>query len=364
MKDKNSSAVHESTSNQERMAIAMPLNKDKPSKTKNDTHGMDAFRAGVRMDMMKDQVIPPDEALLRTVVHARAFDEYVRTGKTENALKENGGSSGGYLVPDVMERTIMSLLEEENVMRRICLVKPAQENTDIPVVLETGHAVWVDENGTISDSDTQFGRITIHAHKLVTAENISNELLDDSAFDMESFITKTLALRLVNAEEAAFVDGDGNGKPLGLLRQAEVGVTTEDTGRISADDMIDLIYSVPTQFRKGGALLMHPSTLASLYKIKTASDRNIWGCDLKDGFPLTFLGYPILFSNAMPTIASGSKPLIFGDFKQFRIADRGGHRVKRLNEILAQYDQTRFQITERVDAVLLRNDAIRTLLVA
>lgn len=366
MKSNNPNKVHishNSTLTNEKMAAAMHEN-IRNSVADTVRHSMDAFKESVRMDMVKDNITQPDDAVLNAAIHARAFDEYVRTGHVQNALRETGGFSGGYLVPNSMERKIMEMLEEENVLRKICLVKPTREDTDIPIETETGSAVWVEEGGIIPDSDLQFGKVTLRAYKLATAENISNELLDDSAFDMENFIIGTLARRLSNAEETAFVDGDGNGKPLGLLRQAEVGVTTENVGSVNVDDLIDLIYSVPAQFRRSGILLMHPSTLTALYKFKTASGRNLWGCDLEGEFPLTCLGYPILLSDAMPLIASGNKALAFGDFKQFRIADRGGHRIRRLNEMLAQYDQTRFQITKRVDAVLLRGNAIRTLQVA
>ena len=147
-----------------------------------------------------------------------------------NALQIGTDSEGGYLVPDEYERTLVQALEEENVLRSLCtIIQTSSGDRKIPVVASHGTASWVDEEGTIPESDEAFGQITIGAHKVATMIKVSDELLQDSVFNIESYIAAEFARRIGAAEEDAFINGDGTGKPTGLLHAtngAGTGVTT------------------------------------------------------------------------------------------------------------------------------------------
>ena len=135
-----------------------------------------------------------------------------------NALEEGTDSEGGYLVPDEYERTLVEALEEENVFRQMAkVIRTSSGDRKIPVVATKGTASWIDEEGTYTESDDSFGQVSIGAYKVGTMIKVSEELLNDSVFDLESYIAKEFARRIGAKEEEAFFTGDGSGKPLGVL---------------------------------------------------------------------------------------------------------------------------------------------------
>lgn len=317
-----------------------------------------------RLNLLKDTTANPENRLTQGRAYEFAFRDYYAHGIVRDTLKKEPESAGGYLVPDTMESRIVDKLNQCNVLRRICTVMQTTQDMNIPIVASRGQAFWVPEGGTLPVSDDQFNKVLLGAHKLGTSEVISSELLEESVIDMEKLITDTFAVRIADTEEDAFLNGDGNGKPTGLLTQAAVGATTENAGAVSLDDVIDLIYSVKSGHRDKGVLLMNDATLYALFKIKNAYDKSVWRCDFTEGVPDSLFGYPIVLSDAMPNVGSGSKPIAFGDFSRFWIGDRGHHHLKRLGEIMAKTDQVEYLLTKRVDAKLVVPEAVKTLRVA
>lgn len=163
-----------------------------------------------------------------------------------NALQEGTDSEGGYLVPDEFEHTLIEALESENIFRTLAhVIQTASGDRKIPVVASKGTASWVDEEGAITESDDAFNQVSIGAYKLGTLIKVSNELLNDSVFNLEQYISKEFARRIGNKEEDAFFNGDGSGKPVGIFHStggAQVGVTAASTSAITADEVIDLFY--------------------------------------------------------------------------------------------------------------------------
>ncbi|MBQ7540855.1 MAG: phage major capsid protein, partial [Clostridia bacterium] len=160
-----------------------------------------------------------------------------------NALQIGDDSEGGYLVPDEYERTLIDALQEENMFRQLAnIIRSESGDRKIPVVASHGTASWIDEEGIYPESDDTFAQLTIGAHKLGTMIKVSEELLNDSVFDLESYITREFARRIGTKEEEAFFLGDGVGKPLGILADvggAQLGATAYSATAISGDDLID-----------------------------------------------------------------------------------------------------------------------------
>ena len=175
-----------------------------------------------------------------------------------NALEEGTDSEGGYLVPDEYERTLVEALEEENVFRQLAnVIRTSSGDRKIPVVATKGTASWIDEEGAYTESDDSFGQVSIGAYKVGTMIKVSEELLNDSVFDLESYIAKEFARRIGAKEEEAFFTGDGSGKPLGVLAAtggAETGVTAASSTAITADELMDLFYSLKSPYRKKGGM--------------------------------------------------------------------------------------------------------------
>lgn len=282
-----------------------------------------------------------------------------------NALQEGTDSEGGYLVPDEFERTLVEALEEENVFRTLAhVIRTSSGDRKIPVVASKGSASWVDEEGAYQESDDAFSQVSIGAYKLGTMIKVSEELLADSVFDLEAYISKEFARRIGSREEESFFNGDGKGKPLGILAAtggAEVGVAAASATAITADEVIDLFYSLKAPYRKNAVWLLNDATVKQIRKLKDSTGQYLWQPSLVAGTPDTILGRPVKTSAFMPTAAAGAKTIAFGDFKYYWIADRQGRTFKKLSELFAATGQVGFMGTQRVDGKLILPEAIKVL---
>ncbi len=285
--------------------------------------------------------------------------------EVSDALQVGTDSEGGYLVPDEFEKTLVEALEEENIFRKLAhVINTSSGDRKIPVVATKGTASWVDEEGLIPDSDDSFGQVSIGAYKLGTLIKVSNELLADSVFNLEAYISKEFGRRCGSKEEDAFFNGDGTGKPTGILHAtlgAEVGVTSKNATDITADDVIDLFYSLKAPYRKRAVWILNDSTVKAIRKLKDGNGNYIWQPALTAGSPDTILGRPVYTSAYVPTIAAGNRTVIFGDLSYYWIADRQGRTFKKLSELYATTDQTGFVATQRVDGKLILREAVKVL---
>ena len=281
-----------------------------------------------------------------------------------NALQIGTDSEGGYLVPDEFEQTLVQGLEEENVFRTLAtIIQTSSGDRKIPVVATKGEASWVDEEGQIPESDDSFGQISIAAYKVATMIKVSDELLNDSVFNMEAYISTEFSRRIGAKEEEAFLVGDGKGKPTGIFNSsggASEGVTTT-TANITFDDVMDLFYSVKSPYRKKSTFVMNDSTVKALRKLKDNNGTYIWQPSVQAGQPDTVLNRPVVTSAYAPAIAAGGKVIAFGDFKYYWIADRQGRSFKRLNELFAATGQVGFLGSQRVDGKLILPEAVKVL---
>ena len=282
-----------------------------------------------------------------------------------NALQIGTDSEGGYLVPDEFERTLVQALEEENIFRQLAkVIRTSSGDRKIPVVATKGTASWIDEEGAFVESDDAFSQVSIGAYKLGTLIKVSEELMNDSIFDLESYISAEFARRIGAKEEEAFFTGDGSGKPLGILAAsggAETGVTAASATSITADELMDLFYSLKAPYRKNAVWVLNDSTIKAIRKLKDNSGQYLWQPSLVAGTPDTILGRPVKTSAFMPAIGASQKTIAFGDFQYYWIADRQGRSFRRLNELYAANGQVGFLGTQRVDGKLILPEAIKVL---
>ena len=285
--------------------------------------------------------------------------------EVKNALQIGSDAEGGYLTPDEFEHTLVEALEEEDIFRGLAnTIQTSSGDRKIPVVATKGDASWVDEEGAIPESDDSFKQVTLSAYKLATMIKISEELLNDSAFDLESYVAKEFGRRIGTKEEEAFFVGDGTGKPTGILDATgggQLGKTTSGATAISFDEIMDLFYSLKSPYRKNATFLMNDSTVKAIRKLKDGGGQYIWQPSMVAGTPDTILNRPVLTSAYMPEISAGNKTVAFGDFKYYWIADRQGRSFKRLNELFAVTGQIGFVATQRVDGKLILPEAVKYL---
>ena len=304
----------------------------------------------------------------------RASDQYRKTFwnamrqknfyDVENALQVGTDSEGGYLVPDEFEQTLVEALEEENFFRNIAtVIQTSSGDRKIPVVASKGEAAWIDEEGAFVESDETFGQVSIGAYKVGTMIKVSDELLNDSAFNLEAYISKEFGRRIGSKEEEAFFVGNGTGKPTGIFNAtggASDGTKTS-TAAISFDDVMDLFYSVKSPYRKKAVWVLNDTTVKALRKLKDNNGNYIWQPSVQAGQPDMILNRPYHTSAFVPEIAAGKKVMAFGDFSYYWIADRQGRSFKRLNELYAANGQVGFLASQRVDGKLILAEAVKTM---
>ena len=282
-----------------------------------------------------------------------------------NALQIGSDSEGGHLVPDEYERTLIEALQEQNIFRNFAhLIRTSSGDRKIPVVTSKGTASWIEEEAPYDESDDAFGAASIGAYKLATMIKVSDELLNDSVFDIAGYIAKEFARRIGAAEEEAFIAGNGTGKPTGLLHAtlgAQLGVTTASATAVTFDEVMDLFYSLRSPYRRQAVFLMNDSTVKALRKLKNGAGDYIWQPSITAGTPDKILNCPVYTSAFVPAIASAAKTILFGDMEYYWIADREGRKFKRLNELYAPTGQVGFLASQRVDGKLILPEAVKVL---
>ena len=282
-----------------------------------------------------------------------------------NALQVGVESEGGYLAPDEYQRTLIEALEEQNIFRQLAhVISTSSGDRKIPVVASKGTASWIDEEAAYPESDDSFGQVSIGAYKLATMLKVSEELLNDSVFDLPSYIAREFARRIGAAEEEAFFTGNGTGKPTGVLNAtggAETGVTAASATAITMDEVMDLYYSLRAPYRRNAVFIMNDSTIKAIRKLKNGNGDYLWQPSLTAGQPDMLLNRPIYTSSYMPAIAAGNKSILFGDLGYYWVADRQGRSFKRLNELYAATGQVGFLASQRVDGKLVLAEAVKVL---
>lgn len=282
----------------------------------------------------------------------------------ENVLQEKVDADGGYLVPEEYDERLIQKLTEENIIRNLGHVITTSGEHKINIAATTPAAAWIDEGGALNFGDAKFDQILLDAHKLSVAVKVTEELLYDSAFDLESYLMDEFGKAIGNAEEQAFINGDGIGKPLGILADkggAETGVTTAAVGAITSDELINLVYSLKRPYRKNACFILNDQTISAIRKLKDGNGAYLWQPALTMGEPDKLLGYPVYTSSYMPLIATQEKPIIFGDISYYNIGDRGVRSFSALRELFAGNGMVGFVCKERVDGKLVLSEAVKTL---
>ena len=303
----------------------------------------------------------------------RASDEYkkallqaMRTNfrQINNVLQEGIDPQGGYLVPDEYDKRLIDILTEENIMRTLGTNITTSGEHKINIAATKPAAAWIEEGGTLTFGDATFDQIILDAHKLHVAIKVTEELLYDNAFNLENYILTQFGKALSNAEEDAFINGTGVGQPLGILAEtggAQVGVTSASSTKVTADEIINLVYSLKRPYRKNAVFLANDVCVAELRKLKDNNGQYLWQPSLQAGEPDRVLGYKVYTSPYFPVPTAGGTAVAFGDFSYYNIGDRGTRSFAELKELFAGNGMIGFVAKERVDGKLVLPEAIKLL---
>ena len=294
----------------------------------------------------------------------RASDEYkdamltaLRSNfkRVSNVLQEGVDSDGGYLVPEEYDSRLIDVLDEENIMRKLGHKITTSGQHKINIAATKPAASWIEEGGALSFGDATFDQILLDAHKLHVAIKVTEELLYDNAFGLENYIITQFGKALANAEEDAFLNGDGVGKPTGVFAETGGGDVVETlTAALKSDDILTLVYALKRPYRKNASLIINDKNLALIRKLKDNTGAYIWQPSYQAGEPDKILGYDVYTSAFAPEDA-----IAFGDFGYYNIGDRGTRSFSELRELFAGNGMIGYVAKERVDGKLILPEAVK-----
>lgn len=295
----------------------------------------------------------------------RTFAKWLRhgsdrlTAEEAKSLQVVPAPSGGYLAPDQFVRELLRNVVLFSPIRSVCRVQEISAGAAI-LPKRTGGmtASWVPEVGPRPETTVTFGQNLYPVCELAAYIDVSNQLLDDAAFDIASEVSFEFGEEFGRSESASFVNGSGTLQPQGLMQPGLLNYTpTGDASKITCDALISLFHAVAPAYRVNGVWAMNSSSLASVRQLKTATVQGVQGAPAN-----TLLGKPVIECPDLPDIAGGAFPVVFGDWGQgYRIFDRIALSVLRDPFTRASEGWTRFHARRRVAGGVGKPEALRKL---
>ncbi len=309
-------------------------------------------------------------AFMAYLIGNEAGDVLRREGRV---MVEGTAASGGYGVPEAWEPNIIKVANDFSVMSTLATVRPgAAQKINVPVISAFGAGGWTAEAGTdgtggdYNASDDTMTEVEITAYKGTRLMKVSEELLSDAIFPVDAHVQESIGRALGTLKEAAFVNGNGTGKPTGVVVGSGLGVTAASATAITWDEVMDLYHSVAAPYRVGPKVgfMCKDSTVKILRKLKGGDGQYIWQPGTALGKPDTILGKPLYTSEDMPAATTGLKSMLFGDFSYYLAYERPGIAVQRLNELYSAGGMVGFRAAFRVGGKLTLSAAVKHLIQA
>lgn len=275
-------------------------------------------------------------------------------------LSKLTAGAGANTVPTSFYNRLMAhLIEVSAVMQAGATVLNTNSGESIQIPKTTAHssAAIVTEGAAIGASDPAFGQITLGAFKYGTLIQVSRELIEDTGVDLEGYLSMQAGRAIGNAFGSHVITGTGTGQPRGVITDATLGVTggAGVVGAPTADNLVDLFYSVIAPYRASGSTrwLMKDSAVAVVRKLKDTTGQYIWQPGLVAGAPDSIFGKPVLTDPGMATTALSAKSILFGDMSQYFIRIAGGVRFERSDDFAFNTDLVTFRCLFRADGALV-----------
>ncbi|WP_431688797.1 phage major capsid protein [Hahella sp. NBU794] len=307
------------------------------------------------------------------------IDQWMRknnaAGIEVKAVNLGANQDGGFGVPEELDRQILELERELSPMRALC--RNIQVSTDgykRLVNLGGAGSGWVGETDARPETNTpKLAQIEAFMGEIYANPATTQKALDDVYFNVEQWIADEVAQEFVDREADAFLNGDGVGKPKGILSYAmdaapdasrEFGklqrVISGKAGDFTADNLLSVIYRLKKAFRRNASWMMTGTTVEKVRKFKDADGNYMWRPGIEAGQPSMLLGYGIEENEDMPEVAADANAILFGDFMRgYSIVDRIGARM--LRDPYTHKPFVHFYTTKRVGGMLVDSNAIKVL---
>jgi HK97 family phage major capsid protein len=303
-------------------------------------------------------------------IQVKAFGKWLRKGEVDEmekkALYESDDTLGGFYAPTEYVADLIKSVPEISPIRSIARVR-STDKRGIEVPKRTGQfsASWVSETGTRSETTGYTtGLQQIDAHELYALVDISQAMLEDSAFDLESEMGSEFAEQFAKAEGTAFVSGSGVGQPLGFT-DASAGVSSTNSGdnsALTANGLYDLVYAIKSEYLGNARFVMNRTTFSKVLQLEDTAGQKVFhvGLNLVSGAPSTIAGHPYVLATDMPDVASGTKPIAFGDFSRaYTVVDRVNLSIMRDPYSQATSGNIRYVARRRVGGQVVLAEAIQ-----
>ncbi|MAK51586.1 phage major capsid protein [Marinobacter sp.] len=302
----------------------------------------------------------------------KAFDKWLRKGKENlepeelKAITVSDDSSAGYLAPPEYVRELIKTLTEISPVRSIARVRSTtQKAVQIPSRTATFSAQWVAEQGTRSETTGYTTKLEeIPTHEVYALVDISEQELEDAAFNLEAEMQQEFADQFAKAEGNATTVGDAIGKPEGFMTNSSVGTTnTGHASTLQADGLLDLVHAIKSPYAQNATMVFNRTTLAAIRQLKDTAGQYVFqaGMMLTAGVPNSILGFPYVEMPDMADVGAGNKPIAFGDFSRgYMVVDRVALSVLRDPFTQATSGNVRYVARRRVGGQVILAEALRT----
>lgn len=278
------------------------------------------------------------------------------------ALSLGDDTLGGYLAPPEYVNDIIKTILQYSPIRSFAAVQQTTRHSIIvPTRTGTFAAAWVGETAQRSETTgLKYGHKEITTNELYAEVLISNQMLEDAAFDMDAQITMEAALQFQIAEGKAFVNGTAVGQPEGFM--TNTSITSYVTGSASAltyAGMVTFVHALKTPYAVNATWFANRQTIGAVRNLVDSQNRPLWEPGMAPGNPPTIIGYPYAEVVDMPAIGASTYPMAFGDWKRaYQIVDRVQVVVQRLVEKYAETGQVAYLVRKRVGGLVTLPEAI------
>jgi len=265
-------------------------------------------------------------------------------------------TAGGHTVPETFVGRLYEFLTERSAIRQTnatVLTTQSGEKMLIPKVTGQGSAALVSEATALAESDPAFNQVELDAYKYGQLIQLSSELIADTGVNLLDFVARDAGRALGEATGTHYVTGDGSSKPTGVLEDTTLGVTAAAVATMTADEVIDLYFSVIAPYRRNAYWLLNDATLAILRKLKDDDGQYLWEPSLRNGVPDRILGRPVVTDHNVAAPAAGAISAAFGDFSGYYIRDVGTMRFERSDHFAFSSDLVTFRSIMRTDGKLV-----------
>lgn len=358
--------------------ISAPLSTEEKSSQNQEYTHMEKMlkKSNDRLNQLELAIKRPGVSLDSTANQeekSAAFDHFIRKGIDDlsaKALISSSDAQGGYLIPTPSTHFINQQIELQSPIRKLARVASIHNNHfDILVDKVQADSGWVSETDAREETKiSDLIKLSIPVHEIYAKPLVSQRLLDDSGINMESWLSQRIAEKMARAENHAFLFGDGDNKPKGILtyelsEDSGVwgkfqGIKTNLSGKEAADPLIDAFYSLSADYLPGACWVMSRKMASMIRKLKEKNGAYLWQNALSADTPNTLLGYPVHLCDELDQAQNA--PILFGNLKEtYQIVDRT--HMTLLRDPYSSKPYVEFYATKRVGGAAINFDALKVI---